>query len=79
MAVTHHQPTTPLINLVDEPGQIRLDLGLQRRGQHPPRPLPHDLIQPSHELLAGALLGDYPQHRRPSSPARQRRHPQTHQ
>jgi hypothetical protein len=35
---------TAFITLVGELPEIRSDLGLKRRGQHPPRHLPHDLI-----------------------------------
>jgi hypothetical protein len=74
MPVTHHQPAPVTITLIGEPGQIRLHLGLQHGGQHPPRPFPHDLIQARRKVLAhGPVAYHYSQHRRPSSPARQRR------
>jgi hypothetical protein len=40
----HHQPTTLLITLADEPTDVSVNLSLQRGGEHPPRPLPNDLI-----------------------------------
>jgi hypothetical protein len=47
-------------------GDVGGDLVFQRRGQHPPRPLPHDLIQARGQVLAHGLIGDYFQHWRPS-------------
>jgi len=37
-------PPAGLVPAVGEAGDVVLDLGLQRLGQHPPRPLPHDLV-----------------------------------
>ena len=43
-AVSHHQPVAVLVELVGVRLDIRGDLGLQRRGEHPPRAIAHDLI-----------------------------------
>lgn len=43
-AVADHQPTAVSVALVAEPGDVGIDLGLKRLGQHPPGALPHDLI-----------------------------------
>jgi hypothetical protein len=51
------------------------DLVLQRGGQHPPRPLLHDLIQARGQILARGLISDYRQHWRPFPPALARRLP----
>src|SRR6266704_2586144 len=51
------------------------DLILQRGGQHPPRPLPHDLIQARGQVLGRSLVSDYLQHWRSFPPASARRLP----
>jgi hypothetical protein len=43
-SVAHHQPPPGLVTLVDEPGDVVVDLGLQRLGQHPPRALTNQLV-----------------------------------
>ena len=42
VAVAHHQPAAVLVALVGEPGDVGVDLGLQRLGQHPPGTLAHE-------------------------------------
>ncbi|GAA4262744.1 hypothetical protein GCM10022255_101010 [Dactylosporangium darangshiense] len=42
MAVAHHQAATPFVTFVRQLGEVGVDLGLQRGGQHPPRALPHN-------------------------------------
>jgi hypothetical protein len=73
--VTHHQPPPVLVPL----GGVRRDVGgdlvFQRGSQHPPRPLPHDLIQIGRQVLARGLVSDYLQHWRSFPPALARRHP----
>jgi hypothetical protein len=44
IAVPHHEPAPVLVPLGGERGDIGIDLGAQRLGQHPPSALPHDLI-----------------------------------
>ena len=43
-AVAHHQPAPVLVALVGELGDVGVDLGLQRLGQHPPGALADDLV-----------------------------------
>jgi hypothetical protein len=43
-AITHHQPPAALVALGGEPGDVVIDLGLQRFSQHPPGTLTDDLI-----------------------------------
>jgi hypothetical protein len=43
-AVAHGQAAAVGVALVGELGDVGVDLGLQRLGQHPPGALPHDLI-----------------------------------
>ena len=71
MAVAHRPPPPVLIAL----SRMRRDLVLQRRGQHPPRPLPHDLIQARGQILVRGLVSDYLQHWRSFPPALARRPP----
>jgi hypothetical protein len=66
MTVAHHQPPPILVPLAGERGQVRLNLRLQRRRQHPPRTLTHDLIQTRRQLRTAHHISDYLQHRRPS-------------
>jgi hypothetical protein len=79
IAIAHHQAPAVLAPLGSELGYIGIHLGLQRLGQHPPRALPHDLINQRPRailtaLMAAALARDYGEHRVvPSRPARQRR------
>jgi hypothetical protein len=70
-AVAHHQPSTGLVALGDELADVGVHLGLQCLGQHPPRTLPHDVIDQRRRLTqldtAGAViarhrLGDYREH-----------------
>jgi hypothetical protein len=42
MAVADHQAAAVLITLVSERRDVRVHLGLQRLGQHPPGTLPAD-------------------------------------
>jgi hypothetical protein len=74
-AVAHHQPPPALVTLAGEPGDVGVDLGLQRLGQQPPGALPDDLVdqrlgsddRSRHAQLdttvgAGRLIGDYGEH-----------------
>ena len=45
VAVAHYQASAPPIAFACQLGQIRIDLRLQPGGQHPPRTLPHHIIQ----------------------------------
>jgi len=64
--VAHHQPPPALIPLTGVGGDVGAHLVFQRRGQHPPRPLPHNFIQARGQILARSLVSDYLQHWRPS-------------
>jgi hypothetical protein len=45
MPIAHNQPPPVLIDLADVRVNVGRDLGLQRRRQHPPGTLPHELVQ----------------------------------
>ena len=62
--VADHQPVTVRVAFVRQGGDVAVRLGLERRGQHPPRSFPADLVQPERQLRAGVLIGNYSQHRR---------------
>jgi hypothetical protein len=64
--VAHHQPPALLVLVGGVRGDVSGDLVFERGGQHPPRPLPHDLIQARGQVLAHGLVSDYLQHWRPS-------------
>ena len=49
-AVTHHHPPAILIAQPGELADVRGDLGLQRRGQHLPGAVPHDLVDQRRRL-----------------------------
>jgi hypothetical protein len=56
-----------LITLVRMAGDVVVDLGLQRLGQHPPRALPDELVDQSRaavptRLVGSASLGNYGAH-----------------
>ena len=55
VAVAHHQPAAVLVELVGERGDVGGDLGLQRRGQHPPGTLAHDLVDQRPPTDAGPV------------------------
>jgi hypothetical protein len=74
VAIADHQSTTVLVDLVGELLHIRRNLGLQRRGQHLPRTVTHDLVdqRPEPGCAAVGLLAalDYLEHGNvPSHPA----------
>ncbi len=73
MGVSNHQGTAALVPGVSVPFQVRVDLGLERDGEHPLGAAPTDLIECEGELLASLVLGDYPEHRRTTS-SRRRHH-----
>jgi hypothetical protein len=67
--ITDHQPVTLRIELVDVSGRVGGDLRGQRRGQHPPSTIAHDLIEqrlPGRQAAAvgAGLIVDYLEHRR---------------
>ena len=60
--VAHHQPPTLLVPLGRSGGQVGVDLGLQRGGQHPPGALAGQLVQVGVQLGTRAVVGYYTQH-----------------
>jgi hypothetical protein len=56
IAIAHHQPATVLIALGGMRRDIGIHLGLQRLGQHPPRALPHNLIDQRRRAVLPALV-----------------------
>jgi hypothetical protein len=62
VAVAHHQPPARLVPLDRVRGEIRVDLGLQRGGQHPPGALAHQLVQVQAQLILRLGIDDYTQH-----------------
>jgi len=69
VSVADHQPAPPFVELVAVLVDVGGDLGLQRRGQHLPRPVAHDLIKQrrasDRAVLVGLrLLVDYLEHGR---------------
>jgi hypothetical protein len=61
--VAHHQPVTALVDLALVGGEISVDLGLQRMGEHPPGTLTRQLVQVQAQPgLLGQGVGDYTQH-----------------
>lgn len=68
VAVAHHQPAATLIALTGELGNIGVDLGLQRLGQHPPGTLTHELVDQRRTsrrtLIRVAAAGHYGEHGR---------------
>ena len=56
-AVAHHQPPPVLVALVGELGDVGVDLGLQRFGQHPPGALADDLVDQRHPVGAAGVIG----------------------
>jgi len=72
-AVAHHQSPPVLVALADVAGDVGVDLGLQRLGQHPPGALAHELVDHSRAVAARVVLfssrnygehGSYPSDRR---------------
>ncbi|GAA0277150.1 hypothetical protein GCM10009527_086910 [Actinomadura nitritigenes] len=61
--VADHQTATSGIGLGGQLSYVLVDFRLQRGGQHPPRPLSHDLVDQG-AGLGGTFGGDYAQHRR---------------
>jgi hypothetical protein len=67
-AVAHHQPAPVLIAFVVELGDVGVDLGLQRFGQHPTGALADDLVDQRHPIGAAGVIGvggsgNYGEHR----------------
>jgi hypothetical protein len=69
-AVTHHQPATCIVALVDELANICRDFSFQSSGEHPPCTLPDNLIdqrrrRQRRRILPGrAIPVDYLEHGR---------------
>jgi len=62
VAVAHHQPPATLVPLGRSGGQVGVDLGLQRGGQHPPGALAGKLVQVQAQLGTRGLVSNYTQH-----------------
>lgn len=62
VAVAHDQPPAAVVELIGVPGNVGGDLGLQRRGEHPPRTVVDDLIDQRPACSRGCwrrlILGD---------------------
>jgi hypothetical protein len=57
-AVAHHEPPPVLVALVVERGDVGVDLGPQRFGQHPPGALADDLVDQRHPLGTAGVIGN---------------------
>jgi hypothetical protein len=62
VAVAAHQPVAALVDQLSERGDVGIDLGLERRGQHPAGALAGQLVQAHRQLAPGSLVGAYTQH-----------------
>jgi phage protein D len=62
VAVADHQPPATLVLLGRMGGEIRVDLGFQGGGQHPPGALAHDRIQVQAQRVMRPGIGEYTQH-----------------
>ena len=56
-AVAHRQPAPVLVALTRELGDVGVDLGLQRFGQHPARALADDLVDQRATIGAAGVIG----------------------
>jgi hypothetical protein len=74
-AVAHHQPAAVLVTLADVAGDVVVDLGLQRLGQHPPGTLTNQLVDQRGAAVSAGVIslgssrnygehGSYPSDRR---------------
>ena len=57
-AVADHQPMPVLVDLIAETLDVLVDLGPQRRRDHPPRALPRELVQRDRDLLVALPDGE---------------------
>jgi hypothetical protein len=62
VTVANHQPPAAVVEIPGKRGHIRVDLNLQRGGQHAPGALPDDLVQTRTQLRAGPFVSYYSQH-----------------
>jgi hypothetical protein len=53
-AVAHDQPVSALVTLADELGDVGIDLGPQRLGQHPAGALADELVDQHHPIGTAA-------------------------
>ena len=56
-AVAHHQPAPVLVALAGELGDVGVDLGLQRFGQHPTGTLANQLVDQRATIAAAGIIG----------------------
>jgi hypothetical protein len=56
IAIADHQPAAVPVALGGMRRDTGIHLGLQRLGQHPPRALPHDLIDQRRRAILPALM-----------------------
>jgi hypothetical protein len=63
-AVAHHQSPAFLVTLVGKSGDLVIDLGLERLGQHPPNTLTNELVDQRNitRIIALASSGNYGEH-----------------
>jgi hypothetical protein len=67
-AVAHHQPSTVLVALGAEPGDVVIDLGLQGLGQHPSSALPDEFVDQRRAMRSAGVISvgssrNYGEHR----------------
>jgi hypothetical protein len=65
MSVARHETVPVSVTLICKLGEIRVDLGLQGRGEHRPCTFAADLVQAEATFRAGLVVVHYAQHRRP--------------
>jgi hypothetical protein len=63
VAVADHQPPAVLVPLVGQLGDVGVDFGLQRGGEHPSGALADDLVDQG-AVWRGAVVVDYAEHGR---------------
>jgi len=62
-AVAHHQRVSVLVALVGMLGEVVIDLGFERRQQHPTGALAHQCVEVELQgILLGLVRSDYAQH-----------------
>ena len=70
-AVAYHQPIPSLIDQLLTGLDVSGDLRFEAGHQHPPRPLRHQIVEHSAQIVAVGDISDYLQHEAYSFPAGQ--------